>query len=70
VGGAPTRLPIFDTAVRDDESPAAAQRRGYIGLPLAQWFEDGQNAGKPLFKQLDFVWSLSKARPRRFPRET
>ena len=70
VGGAPTRLPIFDTTVQDNESPAAAGRRGYVGLPLAQWFEDGQNPGKPLFKQLDFVWSLSKARPRRFPRET
>jgi hypothetical protein len=70
VGGAPTRLPIFDTAARDDKSPAAAERRGYVGLPLAQWFEGAGSAGKPLFKQLDFVWSLSKARPRRPPRET
>jgi cytochrome c peroxidase len=76
VGGVPTRLPIFDTAVSDaaakgaEPAAAAAERRGYVGLPLAQWFEDGQNAGKPLFKQLDFVWSLSKARPRRPPRET
>jgi hypothetical protein len=75
VGGAPTRLPIFDTAVFDPaakgaEPIAATERRGYIGLPLAQWFEGGQNTGKPLFKQLDFVWSLAKARPRRPPRET
>jgi hypothetical protein len=70
VGGAPTRLPIFDTAARNDESPAAAERHGYIGLPLAQWFESADGAGKPLFKQLDFVWSLSKARPRRPARET
>jgi hypothetical protein len=70
VGGAPTRLPIFDTAARNDESPAAAERHGYIGLPLAQWFESADGADKPLFKQLDFVWSLSKARPRRSPRET
>ena len=70
VGSAPTSLPIFDTAVQQDESPAAAARRGYIGLPLAQWFDDARSAGKPLFKQLDFVWSLSKARPRRPPRET
>jgi hypothetical protein len=64
VRGAPTRLPIFDTAVKDGELPATTERRGFTGLPRAQWFEDAENGGKPLFRQLDFVWSLSKARPK------
>ena len=39
VGGAPTRLPIFDTAVFDPDgrrADSATERRGYIGLPLAR----------------------------------
>ena len=64
VGGSPTRLPIFDTAAKDRELPATIERRGFTGLPRAQWFEDPENGGTPLFRQLDFVWSLSKARPK------
>ncbi len=55
-GPAPTlalRLPIFD----------GAERRGFIGAPQAQWFSPAGDAG-PHFIPLDFVWSLSKARPR------
>jgi hypothetical protein len=70
VAGTPTRLPIFATSVAAGDLPATTERRGYTGLPLAEWFEDAGHAGQPLFKQLDFVWSLSKARPRRPPRET
>jgi hypothetical protein len=64
VSGSPTRLPIFNTAVKDGELPATTERRGFTGLPSVQWFEDPEDAGKPLFRQLDFVWSLSKARPK------
>ena len=67
VAGAPTRLPIFATRVAAADLPATTERRGYTGLPLAEWFEDAGHTGQPLFKQLDFVWSLSKARPRRPP---
>jgi hypothetical protein len=70
VAGTPTRLPIFDTGVAAGDLPATTERRGYTGLPFAEWFENAAHAGQPLFKQLDFVWSLSKARPRRPPRET
>jgi hypothetical protein len=35
------------------------------GRPLFQ-----HAGGRPLFQQLDFVWSLSKARPRKVPHET
>jgi len=61
VAGAPTRLPIFDAAgVVQDE---ARGRRGYLGQPPAAWFLD--SGGRPLFQQLDFVWSLSKAQARK-----
>ena len=70
VAGTPTRLPIFATSAAAGDLPATLERRGYTGLPRAEWFENAGHAGQPLFKQLDFVWSLSKARPRRPPRET
>ncbi len=60
VGGAPLRLPIF-------EASAGLERRGYVGLPRAEWFEDPSGGRRQLFEQLDFVWSLSKARPRKVP---
>jgi hypothetical protein len=62
VGGAPVRLPIF-------EATAGLERRGSIGLPRADWFEDPSDSRKRLFEPLDFVWSLSKARPRKVPYE-
>jgi hypothetical protein len=70
VAGTPTRLPVFATSAAAADLPATLERRGYTGLPRAEWFENAGHAGQPLFKQLDFVWSLSKARPRRPPRET
>jgi hypothetical protein len=63
VGGAPVRLPVFEAA-------AGIERRGPVGLPSAAWFEDPSNHRKRLFEQLDFVWSLTKARPRKVPHET
>jgi hypothetical protein len=64
--GVPLRLPIFD------ESRAAldgdpARRVGFLGEPQADWFTDARrNAGSaPTLQQLDFVWSLSKAQPKR-----
>jgi hypothetical protein len=65
VAGASLRLPIFD----GPEDPARNQeleRRGYVGQPLKEWYQ-GSGGGRPSFQQLDFVWSLSKAQPRRGP---
>jgi hypothetical protein len=56
------RLPIF-------AATAGLERRGYVGLPRAEWFEDPSDSRKRLFESLDFVWSLSKARPRKVPHE-
>lgn len=64
--GAPLRLPIFDSS-DDGPAPTLPTRRGFVGLPRADWFE-GSDAGgqpRPRFQALDFVWSLSKAQPRR-----
>ncbi len=47
------RLPIFD----------GPDRRGFIGMPQAAWFAPVASAVR--FIPLDFVWSLSKAQPRR-----
>jgi hypothetical protein len=74
VAGAPARLPIFDQG--HDEAPRDVRaRRGYIGMPTAEWFGgergdaggggDGGRAGAgrgTVFRPLDFVWSLSKAK--------
>ncbi len=60
VAGTPTRPAIFDAA-----GDAAAERRGYVGAPRAEWFGSTGSGTRPLFQQLDFVWSLSKAQPRR-----
>jgi hypothetical protein len=81
VGGSPTRLPIFDMSVVAGATAAAAatsdgrralglERRGFVGLPRAEWFEDPSSSRRRLFESLDFVWSLSKARPRKVPHET
>jgi hypothetical protein len=66
VAGSAVRLPIFDTrgaATALDPAP----RLGFLGLPQADWFTGAHSdAGSaPLYQPLDFVWSLSKARPRR-----
>ena len=58
VAGTPARLPIFQSTVE------SAARRGYVGLPHAEWFGRSDKGAQPPFQQLDFVWSLSKARPR------
>jgi hypothetical protein len=59
--GIPSRLSIFQV-----ENPASAlERRGFLGLPQAVWFADpSAPQGPALFRSLDFVWSLAKARPR------
>ena len=63
--GVPVRLAIFDetrAAVGDDPS----QRVGFLGLPKADWFAGARGTGlAPTYQQLDFVWSLSKAQPKR-----
>jgi hypothetical protein len=63
IAGAPARLGIFDA------SPGAPQhnayeRRGFSGLPRAEWYQGPDPAGRhrPIFQKLDFVWSLSKAK--------
>jgi hypothetical protein len=68
VDGTPTRLPVFDMSATGGVVPATlGERRGYVGMPQPEWFERTSTSGKPLFAQLDFVWSLSKARPHKVP---
>jgi cytochrome c peroxidase len=72
VDGVPTRLPIFDVSLAQNPLEAGAsvgpgERRGYVGMPRREWFQAASASGRPLFAQLDFVWSLSKARPRKVP---
>jgi hypothetical protein len=59
VAGQTTRLPIFQPA-----EIGSMARRGYVGAPQAEWFGPSESGAQPLFQQLDFVWSLAKARPR------
>jgi hypothetical protein len=64
--GKAARLPIFDgRAGAEAEDPNL--RRGYLGLPQANWFGGlGVDPDSPTrFQPLDFVWSLSKAQPKR-----
>jgi hypothetical protein len=49
--------------------PDARARRGFSGLPLSEWYE-GSSSGSgsqrhPVFRSLDFVWSLSNAQPKK-----
>jgi hypothetical protein len=61
IDGEPTRLAVFDTG--DGGSlPGIVGRRSFFGEPRAEWF--GRAAGgrrEPLFRQLDFVWSMANA---------
>jgi hypothetical protein len=63
IAGAPARLPIFDSSPNDAPSQALV-RRGFSGLPKAEWYQrvgtDGQMHRD--FRSLDFVWSLSQAK--------
>jgi len=61
VDGQAVRLPIFDTS---ETTTAASGRRGYVGLPQARWFERCAGGRGTAFQPLDFVWSLSQAKPR------
>jgi hypothetical protein len=85
LGGVPTRLPVFDMSETRETDSLLVQpgtstdvirmddfmsRRGFVGLPLPRWFENSPIGGQRTFQQLDFVWSLSKARPRKVPHET
>ena len=66
VAGAPERLPIFIDPAPGELKGDARARRGYVGLPKEEWFTGTPGAGQaPVFRPQDFVWSLSKARPRR-----
>jgi hypothetical protein len=64
VDGRPARLPALDTNADagGNEVPA---RRGYFGLPNPAWFGGVEADGRerPTYRPLDFVWSLSQARP-------
>jgi hypothetical protein len=61
--GAPVRLPIFDVTAGPSAGDILA-RRGFTGTPQARWF-DGDEQAAVTFRPLDFVWSLSKARPKK-----
>jgi hypothetical protein len=64
--GVTLRLPIFDPTDAASDGRIRV-RRGYTGLPQDEWF--GPTAGgRPVFRALDFVWSLSKARSKDFSR--
>jgi hypothetical protein len=60
IDGTPRRLAVFDTTA------GGAVRRGYVGLPDPAWFrkDDEKGAEQPAYQGLDFVWSLSRAKPR------
>ena len=62
VAGSPVRLPIFDAQTGQDP----VQRRGFLGPPRPEWFGgvNGEDGSATAFQSLDFVWSLSKARPK------
>ncbi|MEA3176646.1 MAG: hypothetical protein QOI59_169 [Gammaproteobacteria bacterium] len=55
VDGQPIGLPIFDTSTDPQADPHS--KRGFIGVPRQEWFENGR------IQRLDFVWSMSKAKP-------
>jgi hypothetical protein len=55
VGGRLERLPIFQAG-----TDGVRDRRGFTGTPDPSWYAGP--AGEPLFRPLDAVWSLSKAR--------
>ncbi len=57
IAGVPSRLPVFDSSSAEEHD--ARSRRGFVGLPAADWFDPGTQAH---FKSLDFVWSLSNAK--------
>ncbi|MGA2842176.1 MAG: hypothetical protein ABSG18_18775 [Steroidobacteraceae bacterium] len=62
--GALLRLPIFDLVSAESDSDVRG-RRGFTGAPQAEWFAAGAEQATPKFQPLDFVWSLSKARPKK-----
>ena len=63
VGDAPVRLPVFESVV--PRPGGILERTGYVGLPQAAWFAPADGAGAMRFWPLDFVWSLSLAKPKR-----
>jgi hypothetical protein len=64
IAGAPARLPVF--ASDADSGSDVRRRTGFTGLPQAAWFGSraGGEASQPMFRRLDFVWSLSLAKSR------
>jgi hypothetical protein len=68
VSGKPVRLSIFDSRL----ASAGAQidsLPSYYGAPKEEWFySDTQELGRQrVFAQLDFVWSLFRAKPKAHP---
>jgi hypothetical protein len=65
-GHSPVRLPIFDTR-SDARTDDGLVRRGFVGLPQAGWFETVSSDGRARrqYQPLDFVWSMSKAQPKK-----
>jgi hypothetical protein len=60
-GGLPKRLTIFKP-----------DRSGYMGTPLPEWYssrtldvQSNQITSSLLFTQLDFVWALARAQPKK-----
>ncbi len=70
LSGTPVRLPVLDMSPGSGEPSLANERKGFVGLPLEQWFESSRPGAAPPYLRLDFVWSLSKAQPRRNPHDS
>jgi hypothetical protein len=65
VAGVPARLAVLDAGGSEAARDALA-RRGYVGLPKAEWFGAPDAAAHgPEYRPLDFVWSLAKAKPKK-----
>jgi hypothetical protein len=61
--GQPLRLPIL--ASGNGDADGSEERRGFVGQPRVEWFHaSGDEGNLPPLLPLDFVWSLSKAKPR------
>jgi hypothetical protein len=67
IDGRPVRLSVFDKRA-DTPGNEALARRGYVGLPNPAWF-DGADGERASYRPLDFVWSLSQARPKAAPND-
>lgn len=63
--GRPARLSIFDSSL-DSTKTGHAPIQGHVGAPKPDWFwSDTEEGRRRLFLQLDFVWSLFRAQPKK-----